>query len=182
MGESAGGYNFRAGHLTRAWPRRTFPAAATRTRTPSTVTDTSLREQADRRYERALRETGARDPRDFYREQLRALRERDERAFRKALHHFEHELTPRVAEEGSDPVAEWLEYGRLLATLMSDGRTVQIDVTGRALDYAPPVPLDHLVLHLPTATRERALIVGLPPTLSPAQRATYDLLVSGAQG
>lgn len=168
--------------MTGGWPPRTFPAAPTRTRTLPTVTDPTLRERADRRFERALRETGARDPRDFYREQLRALRERDEHAFRKALHHFEHELTPRVAEDGSDPVAEWLEYGRLLATLLADGRTVQVDVTGRALDYAPPVPLDHLVLHLPTTTRERAVTVGLPPTLSPAQRATYDLLVSGAQG
>lgn len=182
VGEGLDGYNFRAGHLTRRSWRRTFPAAATRTRTLPTVTDPSLRERADRRFERALQETGARDPRDFYREQLRTLRERDERAFRKALHHFEHELTPRVADEDSDPVAEWLEYGRLLATLMADGRTIQIDATGRSLDYAPPVPLDHLVLHLPTATRERALIVGLPPTLSPAQRATYDLLVAGAQG
>ncbi|HEX2191279.1 MAG TPA: hypothetical protein VHG51_20380 [Longimicrobiaceae bacterium] len=141
-----------------------------------------LRERADRRFEEALKTTGARDPREFYRGRLRELRERSPEAFRRALAYFEERLIPAVAAEGSDPMAEWLEYGRFLAGLAAQGKTVQVDPLGRALPYAPPVPGDHLVLHLPDAASERALVVGIPPELSPAQRATYDLLVSGSQG
>lgn len=141
-----------------------------------------LREQADRRFEEALKTAGARDPRDFYRGRLKELRERSPDAFRRATRYYEETLTPAVAAEGSDPLAEWLEYGRVLAELTTPGRPVQIDPAGRALPYAPPVPRDHLVLHLPQSASERALVVGLPQDLSPAQRATYDLLVSGSQG
>ena len=140
------------------------------------------RDRADRRFEEALKQTGARDPRDFYRKRLRELREQDAEAFRRALAYFEERLIPSVAAEGSDPVAEWLEYGRYLAGLAARGTTMQVDPMGVALPYAPPVPRDHLVLHLPDAASAKALVVGLPPELSPAQRATYDLLVSGSQG
>lgn len=136
-----------------------------------------LRRRADLRFERALEESGARDPRDFYRDRLRDLRARDEEAFQRAVEHYERKLLPAVADETSNPLVEWLEYGRLLAELTSPGRTVQIDPSGRAADYAPPVPHDHLVLHLPNSARERAVPVGLPTALSPAQRATYQLLV-----
>lgn len=141
-----------------------------------------LRARADERFEQALRERGARDPRDFYRAQLKALRERDAEAFRRALHYFEAELIPTAAREDTDPISAWLEYGRFLAGCFALGRTVQIDATGLSAEYAPPVPLDHLVLHLPDAPAEPARVVGLPAQLSPAQRATYDLLVRGAQG
>lgn len=140
------------------------------------------REQAEERFARALRDAGARDPRDFYRERLRELRERDEAAFRRALDYYETRLIPAVADPGSDPLAEWLEYGLLLAQLTTDGRPVQVDPTGKAHPYAPPVPPDHLVLHLPTSAREPALPVGIPPRLSPAQRATYELLVRQTMG
>ena len=36
-----------------------------------------------------------------------------------------------------------------------------------------------LILHLPE--KGRALLVALPPSLSSAQRATYDVLVAGKQ-
>ena len=137
-----------------------------------------LRARADRRYEEALQHTGARDPRDFYRERLRELRERDAEAYREATRHFEQSLIPAVARDDSDAIAEWLEYGRVLATLLAAGATVQIDVTGLSTPYKPPVPLDQLVLHLPTSARDPALAIGLPAQLSPAQRATYDLLVA----
>lgn len=140
------------------------------------------REQAEERFARALRDTGARDPREFYRERLRELRERDEAAFRRALDYYGTRLIPAVADPGSDPLAEWLEYGRLLAQLTTDGRPVQVDSTGKAHPYAPPVPADHLVLHLPTSAREPALPVGIPPRLSAAQRATYELLVRQTMG
>lgn len=135
------------------------------------------RTRADQRFEEALARSGARDPRAFYRGWLRALRERDPAAYRRAREHYDRHLVPRVAEVDADPLAEWLDYGRMLAELLAPGRTVQIDPTGRALEYTRPVPPDHLVLHLPASTREAALPVGLPARLSPAQRATYDLLV-----
>jgi hypothetical protein len=138
---------------------------------------TDLRALADTRFLAALERSGARDPREFYRERLRSLRESDPEAYRAAVDHFERHLIPTVAREGGDPLAAWLEYGRYLASLCTPGEAVQIDPSGRSEPYAPPVPLDRLVLHLPTSPREAALAVGLPPTLSPAQKLAYDLLV-----
>jgi hypothetical protein len=141
-----------------------------------------LRARADERFERALQQTGARDPRNFFRDMLRDLKAADADAYREALRYFTERLIPAVADEASDPVAEWLEYGRILSSLMVRGRTVQIDAGGRARDYARPVPLDALVLHLPDNAARPALVLGLPPRLSPAQRASYDLLVKQSQG
>jgi hypothetical protein len=141
-----------------------------------------LRARADARFERALQETGARDPRGFFRDQLRDLKAANPDAFRRALRYFEETLIPAVADEASDPVAEWLEYGRLLASLSVPGRAVQIDAGGRARDYARPVPSDALVLHLPDNAAKPALVLGIPPKLTPHQRASYDLLVKQSQG
>lgn len=141
-----------------------------------------LRARADARFEHALKQTGARDPRNFFRDMLRDLKAEDAEGFRRALRYYEETLIPAVAGEGSDPVGEWLEYGRVLASLMTAGRTVQVDAGGRALDYARPVPADALVLHLPANAARPALVLGLPPKLSPHQRATYDLLVKQSQG
>ncbi|HEX6746202.1 MAG TPA: hypothetical protein VF092_02725 [Longimicrobium sp.] len=145
------------------------------------MADADLRARADERFARALADTGARDPRDFYRKQLVALKTNHRGAYQRALVYFEERLIPAVAADDSDAVGEWLEYGRVLATLAAPGRTVQIDAGGRASDYARPVPPDALVLHLPERTGDPAIIVGLPTTLSPAQRANYDLLVRQQQ-
>jgi hypothetical protein len=110
------------------------------------------------------------------------MREQAPGAFREALAYFEQTLIPAVAAEGSDPLAAWLDYGRRLAELTAPGRTVQIDASGRSGEYAPPVPLDALVLHLPEQSSRPALVVGIPMQLSPAQRAVYDLLVKGSLG
>ncbi len=139
----------------------------------------AVRSQADARFEAALEEAGARDPRDFYRQRLLELRKANPDGYRAAVRYYEDELVPAVARAGSDPIAEWLEYGRLMASLRIEGSAVMIDPSGRARPYARPVPQDDLVLHLPTSTRETALAVGLPPNLSPAQAATYQLLVTG---
>ena len=144
--------------------------------------DDDLRARADARFEQALRETGARDPRSFFRDQLRELKAANPDAFRRALRYFEETLIPAVADAASDPVAEWLEYGRLLAGLAVPGRTVQIDTSGRARDYARPVPLESMVLHLPENASRPALVLGIPRKLSPAQRASYDLLVKQWNG
>lgn len=145
------------------------------------MADDDLRARADARFAQALEAAGARDPRDFYRKQLVELKSADAGAYRRALAYYEQELIPAVARDDSDPMAEWLEYGRVLATLAGPGRTVQIDASGRAEDYARPVPADALVLHLPERTTARAIVVGIPTALSPAQRASFDLLVKQAQ-
>ena len=145
------------------------------------MADDDLRARADARFAGALEAAGARDPREFYRRQLLELKAANPAGFRRALEYFEQELIPAVARDESDPMAEWLDYGRVLATLAAEGRTVQIDPTGRASDYARPVPADALVLHLPDRASARAIPVGLPAALSPAQRAAYDLLVKQAQ-
>ena len=141
-----------------------------------------VRARADARTESALGGEGARDPRDFYRERLKALKGENPEAFRQALAYYEDRLLPAVAADDSDPRAEWLEYGRVLAALAARGRTVQVDPSGRAAEYARPVPPDHLVLHLPDTPSQPAIIVGIPPKLSPAQKATHDLLVKQSLG
>jgi hypothetical protein len=143
------------------------------------VPESDVRDRAERRFLAALEWTGARDPRDFYRQRLRDLRSRDADAYQRAVAYYETRLIPAVARDESDPMAEWLEYGRVLAQLTTPGRTVGIDATGRARDYAPPAAPDLLVLHIPASAREPVLTVGLPARLSAAQRATYDLLVAG---
>lgn len=165
----------RVGRAVDSWPHplpRKDPLAS----------DDALRERAERRFQQARERAGAKDPRDFYRERLRELRERDESAYRRAVDYFERTLVPNVARDDSDPLHEWLEYGRLLAELTAPGETVRIDPTGLSTPYAPPVAADDLVLHLPASTREPALPIGLPPRLSPAQRAAYDLLVKQSVG
>lgn len=144
--------------------------------------DDDLRALAERRFEEALERTGARDPREFLRGQLRALRSDDAEAYRRALAYYEETLIPAVAAEGSDPLGEWLEFARVLAELTTPGRAVAVDPTGRADDYARPAPPDALVLHLPAAEGRPALPLGLPPELSPHQRAAFDLLVRQRQG
>jgi hypothetical protein len=136
-----------------------------------------LRTEADRRFEETLARTGARDPREYYREQLRELRESDAEGYRRAVEYFETRLVPAVASPEGDSILEWMEYGRLLARLRTPGEAVRIDATGRSTPYVPPADPDDLVLHLPTSARERAMPIGLPPRLTPPQRAAYELLV-----
>jgi len=137
--------------------------------------------EADRRLEEALSAEGARDPREFYRERLRELKQANPDGYAKAVSFYKDTLLPEVASGRGDPLAAWTEYGRHLAEALAPGRTVAIDGSGRARPYEAPSPRDHLILHLPDGKRGRAILVGLPAELSPAQRATYDVLVSGKQ-
>jgi hypothetical protein len=143
------------------------------------MTDDPLQERADQRLEEALAAQGARDPRDFYRVQLKELRSENRAGYEDAVRYYKETLIPRVADEAQDPLAAWTDYGRHLAELRASGRTVVVDATGRATAYESPVDPGALVLHLPGEARRSALVVGLPTDLSPAQRATYDWLVSG---
>ena len=137
-------------------------------------------EEADRRLEAALAASGARDPREFYRERLRDLKESNPDGYRTAVDYYRDTLIPTVASGSMPPMHAWTEYGRHLAEASAPGRTVAVDGTGRAHPYeAPPRP-EHLVLHLPHAPG-RALLVGLPAQLTSAQKATFDVLVQGKQ-
>lgn len=137
-----------------------------------------LQARADALLDEALAAAGARDPREFYRTRLRDLRDRDRTAYDRAVAYYRDELLPAIVG-GAEPLAAWSEYGRTLAELHGPGRTVAVDASGAAAPYTSPPDPDHLVLHLPDAAREPALLVGLPLQLSGAQRATYDWLVQG---
>ena len=137
-----------------------------------------LQTEADRRLEAALATSGARDPREFYRERLRELKQADRAAYEQAVGYYRDTLVPSVAQ-GADPIPAWTEYGRRLAALGTPGRTVMVDAGGTAAPYQAPAPPDRLILHLPDGTRGRAVVVGIPAELSRAQRATNDLLVGG---
>jgi hypothetical protein len=135
---------------------------------------------ADRRFQERLEATGARDPREYYRGMLRELKGSDEAVYRTLVTAYEADVVAAVARGEADPLEAWLTFGvRLAAAHGGEGRTVVIDETGRArgLDGAPA--WDQLLLHLPDARGARALPVGLPPELSPPQRAAVDLLVHG---
>jgi hypothetical protein len=135
---------------------------------------------ADKALEAALQATGARDPREFYRERLRELKKADAAAYETAVGYYRDTLIPEVAGGQRDPLDAWTEYGRRLAAALAPGCTLSVDSTGLAHEYDGP-ERDRLVLHLPAASGARALLVGLPTSLSPAQRATYDVLVEGRQ-
>lgn len=140
----------------------------------------SLTAQADRALEASLAASGARDPREFYRERLRELKRVSADAYQTAVAYYTETLIPEVAGGERDPLEAWTEYGRRLAAALAPGRTVGVDETGRAHPWERHEP-DRLVLHLPDEKGARALLVGLPASLSDAQRATYDVLVAGKQ-
>ena len=136
---------------------------------------------ADQRFLEALEGSGVRDPRDFYRDRLRQLRESDPDAYATGVAHYRDELIPGIAEGSADPIQAWLEYGMLLAELTAPGRTVTVDDTGKAGPLPETLTGRELILHLPDNQKQRPILVGLPPELSDAQRATFDLLVQGKQ-
>ena len=143
--------------------------------------ETDLQARADQRFKQALEDSGARDPREYYRERLRELKQTDADAYARAVDYYRETLIPLVATGDGDPLAAWREYGRYVAELTAPGHTVEVDTTGRSHSYHPPTPQDRMVLHVPEARNARALLVGLPGNPSPAQMATYDLLVLGKQ-
>ncbi|MGD8320937.1 MAG: hypothetical protein PVJ02_10790 [Gemmatimonadota bacterium] len=140
-----------------------------------------LTQEADRRLEEALEREGARDPREFYRQRLRELKQANPEGYQKAVEHYREKLIPHVASGEVDPLVAWTEYGRRLAESLAPGRTMALDATGRAHPYEPPADRDHLLLHLPDGKGGRALLVGLPAELSTAQKAAYAVLVQGKQ-
>jgi hypothetical protein len=141
--------------------------------------DQAVRDEADRRFVEALKESDARDPRDFYRDALRELRKVNPGGYDQAVNHFQEVLIPGIATGNSEPLRAWRDYGRLIAELTAPGRAVAIDESGRSQPFSPDTPMDTLVLHIPDTKSGKALLVSLPPKPSLAQRATYELLVAG---
>lgn len=141
--------------------------------------DRSSHEEADRRYEIRIQETGARDPREFYRDILRDLRETDVEAYKEMVARYEAEVVLPLAEGSRDPLLIWLQFGRVLAQRAAPGRLMLVDATGRAKPAPEQLSWGDLLLQLPDEPRSRALPVGIPPEPTPAQRATLDLLVTG---
>ena len=139
---------------------------------------TDLAAQADQLLEAALESAGARDPREFYRERLRDLKRASPDGYAEAIAYYTDTLIPQVASGEADPLECWTEYGRRLAVALGPGRTIAVDVTGKATPFEAPAG-DRLILHMPDENGARALLVGLPPELSEAQRATYAVLVAG---
>lgn len=134
---------------------------------------------ADRILEEALERTGARDPREYYRERLRELKRSNATGYGEAVEYYRNTLIPEVTSGARDPLDAWTRYGRRLAEALAPGRAVEVDTTGRAHPATERPPLDRLVLHMPEDKRSRALLVALPPQLSAAQKATYDVLIGG---
>lgn len=136
-------------------------------------------EAADHRYEEALAETGARDPREFYRQLLRGLKEQSEERYQEVVARWREEVVAPLARGEGEPLERWLRFGATVAAALHPGRTVVVDESGRAAPYEPPPSWRQLILHLPDEKRVRAVPVGLPPELSVPQQATVDLLVKG---
>ena len=140
-----------------------------------------MQDRAEQIFEEALVQTGAKDPREFYRKRLREMKADNPEAYGEAVAYYENDIVPSIAEAGDDPLTAWQRFGCRVAELTIAGTSIEVDATGCRLPYAPPTPADRMVLHIPQGTRGRALVVGLPPELSAAQLATYDLLVGGRQ-
>ncbi|HUG42559.1 MAG TPA: hypothetical protein VMM12_18995 [Longimicrobiales bacterium] len=136
------------------------------------------RTRADARLEAALASAPFRDPRPYFRPILKHLREHDAAAFERALTHFESALVPMVAGEG-DPIAAWLEYGRVLTTLAGDGRIMAVDGSGRAEPAGDSPDATSLLLYLPDAPETPAVVLRCPRAATPAQAASIELLVLG---
>ena len=136
-------------------------------------------EAADRRFQEALDETGARDPRDFYRGLLKEMKGRDEEAFEEAVRRWKAQVIEPLARGEGNPLERWLAYGLELARTLHPGRTMRIGEDGRAapLDAAPD--WRWLILQLPERKGERAIPVSIPPEPTTAQQSTLDLLVQG---
>jgi hypothetical protein len=127
----------------------------------------------------ALEREGLADPRPLYRKLLLRLKNSDPEAFQEATRRYEEQLVPALAEEGADPVAAWISYGRWVAERLEPGKVVAVDQEGRArpVETNPtPGPRD-LLLYVPHEGRAPAIALAFPREPSEAQKATAELLV-----
>ena len=137
------------------------------------------KQAAEARFAEALAATGARDPRDYYREKLRELKHNSPEGYAEGVAYYQQTLIPSIADGEVDPLEAWRDYGLLIARLTARGRPVAVDPAGRSSPFQPPGDPGDMVLHMPDANRERPILVTLPAEPSEAQRATFDWLVAG---
>ena len=64
--------------------------------------DQALHDRADQIFEEALGQTGAKDPREFYRKRLREMKADNPEAYGEAVAYYENDLVPSIAEAGDD--------------------------------------------------------------------------------
>lgn len=140
------------------------------------MTGTRKTGKGEDRYREALSRHGLRDLQPVYRRLLRRLRERDPEAYDRAVERYRERVEPAMAEEGTDPVAVWLEYGAWLAARLHPGRTVAIDDTGLARPVEGEPPAGPLLLHLPEERGVPALALAVPEAPSGPQEVTAELL------
>lgn len=136
--------------------------------------DPELRTRAEDRLTDAARALGLADPRPPYRERLRLLRQTQPEAFASAIQHYEQRVLPELAAD--DPVPVWVEYGRYLGSLTSEGSVTRVDEQGRATAWTAEAPAA-LVLFIPEETAGEVLVLCQPMAPTAAQQATMALLV-----
>ncbi|MXV95124.1 MAG: hypothetical protein F4Y07_12915 [Gemmatimonadetes bacterium] len=134
---------------------------------------------AEARFAEALAATGARDPRDYYREKLRELKLNSPEGYAEGVAYYQQTLIPSIAGGEADPLEAWRDYGLLIARLTVPGRPVAIDAGGRSRPFQHPGDPGDMVLHMPDTSRARPVLVTLPAKPSEAQLATFDWLVAG---
>jgi hypothetical protein len=139
--------------------------------------DDAAKRLADELTEKALAQGPFADFRAAYRDRLRWLKDNQAPVFGTALGHYNEVLVPNIAN-GSDPLREWIDYGRRLSELTGRGKLMRVDETGRALEFDGE--LSGLLMHLPDDTAVPALALAVPREMSEAQRATLDLLIRKA--
>lgn len=133
---------------------------------PQTAADGALQEALDRE--------GIADPRGPLRDRLRTMR--GTAHFDRVVEHYQEALLPGVADGTLEPLAAWLEYARLVAGV-APGRETAIDAQGR--ESADPSDSATLLLHVPEEKGAPVTPLRAPADPSPAQRATFALLVEG---
>lgn len=127
-----------------------------------------------------LEATKTEDPRQVYRDHLRALKDQDPSTFAELRAHYATEVEGALTSGHPDPLELWLRYGLVLArALAGDGHAVVIDDTGMATPLEDAPPPGKLTLFLPDGRGQRAVLVALPQDPSGPQQATLDLLVHG---
>jgi hypothetical protein len=124
----------------------------------------------------AFARLGLVDPRESYRSVLRELRARDADAFSRATTHYQRQVLPALVSV-EDPVAAWIDYGRIIGEMTAPGRMMSVDSTGRAFPFSSPVRGGELVVFVPDDGTRGAFAAAVPSDLSPAQKATLSLLV-----
>lgn len=139
-----------------------------------------IRERAEARLSAAAAELALAEPMAPLRERLRTLRESHRDAYDRAVRHYTETVQPALLAE--DPVTAWLDYGRFIGELTSNGRLVHVDATGRAAPWRPPTGAGALVLFVPEDNAVEAFVAIAPAAPTPAQEATVDLLVHGRLG